>query len=846
MAQTYNFAPITEENGPLAKYEIGETVHKTVRIMSCIYTGNQGFGVYEVDENDRRFTIIGSFPYQLSMNAFYRITGQVVLDKRGLRQIKISDCESTFPTTEQGIITVLQTLHGLDTQAYKLYSIVGPDVLTILQNEPRKIVSMVKGVGIKRAKTWQEELLSRGAHDKQLRKLYEFGLNQRQATSLVAEYGFAVCDEVASNPYFLMGKINGFSFKKCDKFALDSGIDVRHPERLRSGLLYTLSAIENKGHCTYPYDEFMKDAHQLLDVFLNQKMATQLVKSSHVSDRLTVKWGSKEYVVPTNAVRDELHEWHTMPHNKTDKFVYYLDYIDSSYMETALRDLQTGDHLIVEEFDGEKYVTPGSYYRAETQIAADIRDLAASERVPFDDVDSVINNVLAQQNITLEQKQMEAVSRICNAEGGVFILNGSAGCGKTFTLNIIIRVLKQLYKTQRKGIELDPCILAPTGKAAKVAAKSTGLFAQTIHKAMGLVSVDNSQSSITSNATVMNNCVVVDEFSMVDEILCAQLLSGIPKTAKVIFLGDTEQLPSIRAGRVLKDLIESGKVPVLTLDVVKRQDADSGILQNANKIIRGESINTAIVNKETMNGNAYVYDCSDPIKAQSNIIRMAKKCGLQQFQTGDVQVLCPLKAGPVGTDELNWRLQQELNPGGLEREIVVGTNYFKQIDGSQITTPASFRVGDCVIHTKNNYDQPWFIKHPVNGFIETSKAGVVNGDTGIVAAISAYKDGSNVTHRVLYVQYGDHYIAYDNDYEELALAYALTIHKSQGSQWPMVICPLVQHTFLLNRKLLYTMYTRAASTNILIGSRCLIDMAIGNNREDGRRTLLKERLAKKI
>ena len=176
----------------------------------------------------------------------------------------------------------------------------------------------------------------------------------------------------------------------------------------------------------------------------------------------------------------------------------------------------------------------------------------------------------------------------------------------------------------------------------------------------------------------------------------------------------------------------------------------------------------------------------------------------------------------------------------------MGTNYFKQVDGSQITAPASFRVGDCVIHTKNNYDQPWFIKHAVNGFIETSKAGVVNGDTGIVAAISVYKDGSNITHRVLYVQYGDHYIAYDNDYDELALAYALTIHKSQGSQWPMVICPLVQHTFLLNRKLLYTMYTRAASTNILIGSRYLIDMAIGNNREDGRLTLLKERLTKKF
>ena len=186
---------------------------------------------------------------------------------------------------------------------------------------------------------------------------------------------------------------------------------------------------------------------------------------------------------------------------------------------------------------------------------------------------------------------------------------------------------------------------------------------------------------------------MVDEFSMVDEILCAQLLSGIPKTAKVIFLGDTEQLPSIRAGRVLKDLIESGKVPVLTLDVVKRQDADSGILQNANKIIRGESINTAIVNKETMNGNAYVYDCSDPIKAQSNIIRMAKKCGLQQFQTGDVQVLCPLKAGPVGTDELNWRLQQELNPGGLERGNCSGHQLFQADRRFSDNNPSQFPSG---------------------------------------------------------------------------------------------------------------------------------------------------------
>jgi len=837
--------PETEENGPLAKYRIGDSIHKTVRIMSCIYFGNQGFAVYEVDENDRRFTIAGNFPYQLSMNAFYKITGEVSLDKKGIRQIKVSDCEATLPTTEQGIITVLQTLHGLDTQAHKLYSIVGPDVLELLQNDPAKVASLVKGVGIKRAKAWQAELLAMRANDKQLKKLYDFGLNQKQATSLVAEYGFGVCDTVTVNPYFLMGKIRGFSFKKCDKIALDAGMSIRSPERIRMGMLYTLTAIGNKGHCTYPYDTFMLAVHQLLDIFLNLKTARQLVKSSKGGNKIIGKWGSKNYTIPVDVLREELDEWTSRSHPKGESFMYYLDYIETPLMEDALKDLQTGDHLVVEEVDGQKFVTPGCYYKAEVEIAANIRDIAINERLPFSNVNEVINKILLEQGITLEQKQMEAVQRICKAEGGVFVLNGSAGCGKTFTLNIIMRVLKHLYQVQHSTM-FSPGILAPTGKAAKVAAKSTKLQAQTIHKALGLISADISASKLISNTSVSNNCIVIDEFSMVDEVLCAQLLSGIPKTAKVIFLGDTEQLPSIRPGRVLKDIIESNCVPVLTLDVVKRQGTNSGILQNANKIIRGENIDSVIVNKNGMDGNAYIYVCDDPQKTQSNVLRMAQNCGLRKFQSGEVQVLCPLKAGTTGTDELNYQLQQVLNPAVEGQEIVVGTNYFRKPDGNEFTTPASFRVGDCVIHTKNNYDQPWYTKHPINGFIEISKTGVVNGDTGIVAAISTYKDGANQTHRVLYVRYEDHYIAYDNDYEELSLSYALTIHKSQGSQWPIVICPIVQHTFLLNRKLLYTMYTRASSSIVLIAQRRLIDMAIGDNKEDMRLTLLKERLAKKL
>lgn len=845
MGATYNFMPETEENGPLATYEMGEIVHKTVRITSCIFSGKENFRVYEADENDRRFIIAGNFPYDLSMNGFYQITGVVSLDKKNIRQLKVIEYEATLPTTEQGIITVLQTLHGLDTQAYKMYSAIGPSVLNLLKSDPQKVVTRVKGVGLKRAKEWQQQLLAMEANDKQLQKLYELGLSQKQATSLVSEYGFAVCDEIQVNPYFLMGKVQGYSFKKCDKIALNSGISIRHPDRIRMGMLYVLSLVERRGHCTYPYDTFMKSVHELLGVSLGEKAAHQLIKSSKMGVLLPIKYGCVTYDISTNDLRMALSDWEHASHQQDEKFMYYLDHVEPHLMESALQDLQTGDHLVVEELDGERYVTPGRYYKAETEIAAGIRDLVLNERNQFDNIDIVIKGVLDEQAVTLEQKQMEAVRRICAAEGGAFILNGPAGCGKTFTLNIIMRVLRILYQSQRNSM-LDPCILAPTGKAVKVAAKSTNLRAQTIHKAMGLISSELNTNSLTSSLTVTSSCIIVDEFSMVDELLCAQLLSGISKASKVIFLGDTEQLPSIRAGRVLKDLIESTAIPVITLDVVKRQGVDSGILQNANKIIRGETIASVIVNKRSMKGNAYIYPCNNAKKAQENIVRMAKNCGLRKFQEGEVQVLCPLKAGPTGVEEMNWQLQQALNPVAQDDEVQIGTKYFKQHNGKELVVPASFRVGDCVIHTKNDYGRPWFIKHPINGFIETSRAGVVNGDAGIISEISCYKDSANILHRTIYVNYGDHYISYDNDYDELALAYALTIHKSQGSQWPIVICPIMQQTLILNRKLLYTMYTRASSASVLIGRPELINAAIHDNREDKRLSLLKLRLNKML
>jgi len=839
----YNYAPVTEENGPLAQYKIGETVRKVVCAMDCVYTDNCGFYIYSVEENDRWFLIKGAFPYPLNLNHYYEITGSVTIDKkRGTRQINVSVCSAVLPVDEKGILTVLKTLHGLNMQANKLYQIIGPDVLNIIIKDPAAIASKA-GIGIKRVMGWQQELLAKSANDKELKKLYALGLTQQQATRLIADHGLKICEEVHVNPYRLIGEVRGYTFTKCDKYALDNGRSARDLIRLSEGLLYTMRSVEMRGHCTYPKKEFMQAAHSILDVSLTLRMAKQILREQKPGDVFQERRGSNTYKISIDDLAGDIQEWESARHSRRESYRYILDYIDDDLMEQALNILRTNSKVITENVDGKEYVTPGVFYNAERAIVSSLRDITGNERSPFHNVDAVMEDILQNLGVTLEKKQMEAVRRICACEGGAYILNGSAGCGKTFTLNIIMKVLNVLYKSRSKV--LNPCILAPTGKAAKVAAAATGLPAQTVHKALGLVSSNNQDLQISSRS-IGNNCIVVDEFSMVDEILGAALLDGIPKTSKVIFLGDPQQLPSIRAGRLLKDLIHSEAVPVITLDVVKRQDAQSGILYNANRIVQGSDIDTYAPNTEGTKGNAYVVSDSDQMSVQSRIIDMARQYGLKAFQEGNVQVLCPLKAGPVGVEALNYHLQQTLNPKMDRNELPVGRIKIRDADGTEEEVPRVFRVGDCVINIRNNYKQPWFIKHKINGFIETASAGVVNGDTGIVEAISVYKDGNNITHRVIYVKYDGHYIAYDNEYDDLALAYALTIHKSQGSQWPNVICPLVQPSIILNRKILYTMYTRAQESCTLIGSPALIHRTIQNNREDLRLTLLEERLRGKL
>lgn len=838
----FNYAPATEENGPLARYSVGEKVEKIVRPMSCIYHGDNGFYIYEVEENDRWFVIKGSFPYELILNSYYAITGTICLEKkRNTKQINVTSCESALPVNKEGVITVLKSLHGLDLMANRLYKIIGPDILDVIVSDPDSVAAKVPGISQDRARRWQQELIGRGAKDKELKKLYDFGLSQQQATKLVSQYGLKICAEIQQNPYRLIGEIRGYSFAKCDSYALDAGYSVRDTIRLREGLLFTMRAVEMKGHCTYPKEEFMKAAHSILDVHIGYRKAHQILKNQKDGGIVRGKWGSDVYTISVSDLAGDLEEWENQWHRKTESYRYVLDYIDDQLLETALKSLCQIGKLVEEQIGDRAYVTPGLFYEAERAIVSGLTDIQLNERSSFSNVNDVIEEVLQEQGVTLETMQMEAVKRICSAKGGAFILNGSAGCGKTFTLNIIMRVLTKLYKAE--GETFNPCILAPTGKAAKVASAATSMPGQTIHMGLGLTTSDDSSQLQIATRSVENNCIVVDEFSMVDEPLCATLVNGIPKTSKVIFLGDTEQLPSIRAGRVLKDIINSGKIPVITLDVVKRQNAQSGVLYNANQIVLGQDIKSCITNSNGTKGNAYVIEETNQLRIQDKIAEMAKRRGLKAFQEGDTQVLCPLKAGPIGVEALNHRLQSELNPSrdGVQ-ELTVGKLKMKDEDGKEYEVMKVFREGDSVINTRNSYEMVWFRMDPRYGLQPTSGKGVINGETGVITSIATTKDTSNMTHRIVTVKFDDHYIKYDNEFDDLSLAYALTIHKSQGSQWPNVICPLAQFSIILNRKILYTMYTRAQESCVLIGSPSLIHRTIENNKEDLRLTLLQERL----
>ena len=436
------------------------------------------------------------------------------------------------------------------------------------------------------------------------------------------------------------------------------------------------------------------------------------------------------------------------------------------------------------------------FYRTEREIASRLRGLLDHvSRIDPAKISAAVEREEKRQSLTLSEEQRDAVESACGHK--VSIITGGPGTGKTTITRVVVRALKAL------GLKIS--LAAPTGRAAKRLSEATGFTATTLHRLLryqpGTGFEFNEEKKLSADV------MVVDEVSMLDCGLCLSLLRALPLTCRLVFVGDENQLPSVGAGNVLGDMLESGVIPAVRLTHIYRQARESMIVVNAHRINEGEfPLGSPHAPPKA---DFFWVEKEDLIELQSLVLRMVceripEAYGLDPMT--DVQVLTPMHKGEVGTVVLNRLLQERLNPDG--RELIRGQR--------------AYRVGDRILQLRNNYDKDVF-----------------NGDLGRVTGFDAEAE-------TLAAEFDGRAVEYDFDeLDEIGLAYAISVHKSQGSEYPAVVMPVVsQHYMLLQRNLIYTGLTRARKLAVLMGSRRAMHMGLGNERGRQRNTSLAVRLAK--
>ena len=847
----FNYAPETKENGALTAYREGTEITKVVRVLNEVYRNSEtGFRVLQVEENDRIFTMKGVFPTEINLNGYYEVVGKV-WSRDGEKQLDVSTYHSAVPTDRDGIVNVLKTLHGLDTRAEKLYSVCGNSVIEQIKTDPDGVAQKMKGLGIGKQSVlaWREQLLKSNNAEEALSVLLGYGIKPGKAKQLLDAHGTEIASQVKRNPYLLMKYLDGLSFIECDEIALKSGYAMDGIDRVQEAVRYGLKQVTlGFGHTCATKDQFVAASRHFAGHPIPIDTAKRILNDvgKNGEHKIVV------YMLGKNRIEIDTEQLSSAVRahaRRRSTFAYPIYKCPNDVLSMAVNNLLTSGSIVREQVNGISYYRLSEYAIYETNIAESIIQILKTKTEVFEKqmVESMIDTVIHEmeekegRKIILEAKQQEAVKTICSRMGGIFLLTGPAGSGKTFVLRIIIDVLSRLYGCCNR--KCNPQILAPTGKAAKVAEEVTKIPASTIHRFIG-------RATEGAVALKVADFFIIDEFSMVDEELFSHMIERVPPSSKVLILGDTEQLPSIGAGACLRDLMESGVIPCIQLDVVKRQSSLSGILVNANRVIHGETIQTERVNQDSDRDNAYFVPEENAVFARDKIVALVKKAGLSRLHAEQLQVLCPKRIGETGTNTLNYIIQQSLNPyrpgpdslaGGADRVPTHIEIAYHDASGRQITDILCLHVRDRVIHIKNDYDMAWYRQNSVGELAMTGRLGVMNGETGVISRIYMAQVGTELVQRVV-VKYGDEYVYYDGEKKsELMLAYAITIHKAQGSQWPIVLCPILKaDNMMLNRQLIYTMLTRAQSTFFLVGSKQAVATGVEHVNAQNRRTMLKE------
>ena len=495
--------------------------------------------------------------------------------------------------------------------------------------------------------------------------------------------------------------------------------------------------------------------------------------------------------------------------------------VQADYMEKHLTDLSIDRKIVIKEIETDhtekqQVIYASQYYQIELHTAQMLHELNVKDTAEEEVLQEKIKQIQRAEKIDLDEKQQEAIKEA--VRNGLMVITGGPGTGKTTTINAIIRYFEM------EG--LDIYLAAPTGRAAKRMTEATGYEAKTIHRLLELTGIpEESSARVHFERNAQNpleaDVIIIDEMSMVDIFLMHALLSAVVTGTRLILVGDVNQLPSVGPGSVLKDIIRSGEFPVVELTKIFRQASQSDIVVNAHKINQG--IPVVLDNKSMDFFFLKRYDANVIISVVITLIQK-KLPKFVDAQPYDIQVLTPMRKGLLGVERLNGILQQYLNPPEKEKK--------EKEHGNGL-----FREGDKVMQIKNNYQIEWEVRG-LYGIPVEKGVGVFNGDTGILREINTFAETVTVEFdERRFVEYSFKQL------DELELAYAITIHKAQGSEYPAVIIPLLGGPkMLMNRNLLYTAVTRARRCVTLVGDEKTFEEMENNRMEQSRYTTLDLRI----
>ncbi|HCX61061.1 MAG TPA: ATP-dependent RecD-like DNA helicase [Clostridiales bacterium] len=488
--------------------------------------------------------------------------------------------------------------------------------------------------------------------------------------------------------------------------------------------------------------------------------------------------------------------------------------IDRESVEDELRNMAFTEKIHIETINNERAVYYIPYHTAEVNVCKDLINLASVDfNITETDIIPYLKNVEGSTSINLSDKQNEAILQ--SIINGVTVITGGPGTGKTTIILSIIEIFESMHKTV--------FLCAPTGRAAKRITESTGRDAKTIHRMLEYTygEIDSNLSfNKDENSPLDCDAIIIDEMSMVDILLMNNLLKAVKKGTRLVLVGDVDQLPSVGAGNVLSDIINSGTIKTIRLDTIFRQSAGSMIVQNAHRINKGEM---PVYNKQDADFFFMREDADDIVDIIVDLYVNRLPLRYAYNPVKDIQVLSPMKKGEAGVTELNLKLQAAINPPAKHKK--------EKLFGKYI-----FRVGDKVMQIKNNYQTQWTIE-PKQGNIVTGE-GIYNGDIGFITFIDE-------TEQEIYVTFDEEKeVIYPfSQLDELILAYATTVHKSQGSEFSVIIMPIVWGPpMLLTRNLFYTAITRAKKLVVLVGIEKFMQDMINNNKIDRRYSALNYRL----